>query len=97
MLDEHRHCGCPEIIPADAVRHNAGHVEQRPVNVLRVDIVAGKRPFGAVALGFCNLSFYWRIIPAVSVFVELLSELLPHQARKRAHPQLGQSPMVWIP
>ena len=90
VLDEHGHGGGAEVVPADAVRHDAGHMEQRPVKILGVCVVLGKGALGAVAFGFGHLCLYRGVVPAVGVLVQLDGEFSAYKARQRAHPQLRQ-------
>ena len=85
VLDKHRHARCPEIVPANAVRNNAGHVEHSPVDVLRIQKVLRKSPFGTIALGLGNLRLHRRIVAAIGILVQLHGELLADKPRQRAH------------
>ena len=92
VLDEHGHGGGAEAVAADAVGDDAGHVEEGPVDVLRVGEVLGESPLRAVALGFLDFRFHRGVVAAVRVLVQLRGELRAHEASELAHAQAGQVP-----
>ena len=71
---------------------DAGHVEEGPVDVLRVGEVFGEGPLRAVALGFLDFRLHRGVVPAVRVLVQLCGELRSHEAGELAYAQAGQVP-----
>ena len=74
VLDCERDGRCTEGIAPDAVGHDAGYVEQLPVEGFRVGKIAFECPLGAVTLGFGHFGFHRGIVAAVGVVVKLLGE-----------------------
>ena len=67
----------------------AGHVEKRPVDILRISKVLAESPLGTVALRFGDFGVNGRIIPSVGVLVQLLCKLLSYQTGKLTGIQTG--------
>ena len=74
VLDEHGYRRCPEIVFPDPVGNYAGHVEKRPVDILRISKVLAESPLGTVALRFGDFGIDGRIIPSVGIFMQLGGE-----------------------
>ena len=70
--------------------HDAGDMEQRPVDVPGGRQVPGERPFGAVALRLRHLRLDGGVVAPVGILMQLQGELLPDEARQGAHFQLRQ-------